>query len=180
MTEEEKDEKIHEYATAILNTEIELFWKRSLFFWGFSGAAFVGYGVLIDKADKDLPLAIACFGLVCSVAWTLANRGSKYWQFAWERKLKSVQKKVLGREVYFDVVQNTQRSWWGPWRYSVTKLTMALSDFSVLIWLVLILKATPLVQANLGDLCPSYCYAERLVFLLRFCGRGNLVKTITA
>jgi hypothetical protein len=70
--------------------EIDLFWKRSLFFW-FIAAAFVAYATLIKSetnADKDLPFIIACFGLVYNFAWTLGNRGSKYWQEAWEQKLK--------------------------------------------------------------------------------------------
>ncbi len=159
-------EKIHEYAETTLNAEIELFWKRSLFFWGFTGAAFVGYGVLIDKADKDLPLAIACFGLVCSITWTLANRGSKYWQYAWERKLRDVQKDVLGKEVYFDIVPNRNRAWWGPWRYSVTKLTIALSDFSVLVWIVLGLKASPYVMGRSWTLIPTIIVAGTGLYLV--------------
>jgi hypothetical protein len=67
--------------------EIELFWKRAFFFWGFIAAAFAGYGVLHQAHATDLALAIACFGLVCSVAWTLVNRGSKYWQENWEQKV---------------------------------------------------------------------------------------------
>jgi len=31
-----------------------------------------------------LAVLIACFGFVCSVAWSLVNRGSKYWQENWE------------------------------------------------------------------------------------------------
>src|ERR1700687_4058379 len=59
------------------NLEIDLFWKRSLFFWGFISAAFVGYTAL---RQSELRTVLACFGTVCSCAWTLVNRGSKYWQ----------------------------------------------------------------------------------------------------
>jgi hypothetical protein len=76
----EQREKILEYAPDVRKFEIGLFWRRSLFFWGIIGAAFVAYGVLINQADKDFALAVACFGLVCSIAWMLQNRGSKYWQ----------------------------------------------------------------------------------------------------
>ena len=64
--------------------EIDLFWKRSLFFLGFISAAFIGFGALYKKDAPELALLLACFGLVCSVAWTLANRGSKYWQENWQ------------------------------------------------------------------------------------------------
>jgi len=146
MTDDDRKAKLHDYTVRILKFQEELFWKRSLFFWGFNGAAFVAYGVLIDKADKDIPLGIGCFGLICALAWTLANRSCKYWQYVWEEKLRSVQEEALGRGIYFEVVPNGAWKWWGAWRYSLTKLTIALSDFSVLLWLVLILKAT--IQAR--------------------------------
>lgn len=132
--------KLHDYTARNLKSQEELFWKRSLFFWGFNGAALVAYGVLIDKPDKDISLGIGCFGLICALSWTLANRSCKYWQYAWQQKLRSVQKEALGREIYFEVIPNEAWEWWGAWRYSLSKLTIALSDFSVLLWLLLILK----------------------------------------
>lgn len=87
-------------AADVRKFEIDLFWRRSLFFWGFIGAALVAYGVMIRESDKSLPFAIACFGFVCSIAWTLANRGSKYWQEAWEQKVESVQCQVLNCNLF--------------------------------------------------------------------------------
>jgi len=69
--------KKYDVALATRNFEIELFWKRSLFFWGFIASAFVGYATLV-KEHLALAVLIACFGFVCSVAWSLVNRGSKY------------------------------------------------------------------------------------------------------
>jgi hypothetical protein len=66
-------------AVQVRNFEIDLFWKRSVFFWGFIASAFIGYAAL-RKDSPNLALLIACFGMVCSCAWTLLNRGSKYWQ----------------------------------------------------------------------------------------------------
>jgi hypothetical protein len=75
------------------NLEIELFWKRSVFFWGFISAAFIGYAALRQSEVRTL---LACFGLVCSFAWTLVNRGSKYWQEAWETKVERFEFPVTG------------------------------------------------------------------------------------
>lgn len=148
MDEDDKKSKLHNYTAETLHNEIERFWKRSLFFWGFIAAAFVAYGVLIDKHDKDVPLAISCFGLVCSVAWTLANRGSKYWQYHCEQKLKSVESAALGRAIFAEDIVNNDRELWGGKRYSVTRLTIALSDFVVLVWLALAFKASPAAQGK--------------------------------
>src|SRR6185437_4514266 len=74
--------------------EIERFWGRSIFFWGFIAAAFVAYGQLYSQQRDGLPFVVSCFGLVCSVAWTLANRGGKYWQEAWEGKVEAVERDV--------------------------------------------------------------------------------------
>jgi hypothetical protein len=90
--------KILEYAAQVRNFEIERFWQRSIFFWGFIGAAFVAYAGLFDK--DGLSFFVACFGLVCSVAWTLQNRGSKYWQEAWETKVESVENDVFGVDLF--------------------------------------------------------------------------------
>src|SRR6267143_1930747 len=78
MTEEDKlNEKRFDVSVQIRNFEIDLFGKRSLFFWGFISAAFVGYAAL---RQSELRIVVACFGMVCSCAWTLVNRASKFWQ----------------------------------------------------------------------------------------------------
>ena len=89
-------EKILEYAADVRKFEINLFWQRSLFFWGFIGAAFIAYASFHESNEKELRAIIASFGLICSIAWTLQNRGSKYWQEAWEQKVRAVERDVLG------------------------------------------------------------------------------------
>lgn len=137
------DAKILEIAADVRKFEIGLFWQRSLFFWGFIAAAFVAYATLIKDSDKDLPFAIACFGVVCSLAWTLGNRGSKYWQEAWGLKVKAVEQTVLGTNLFSKIEPSLPNGIWGSSRYSVTKLAIALSDFTVLIWILLAIKAFP-------------------------------------
>lgn len=138
----EKAKEAFEFAAKELRAEIALFWQRSLFFWGFIAAAFVAYGSM-KGSGGDLTLAISCFGLVCGVAWSLLNRGSKYWQIHWEKKLKSVEEIVFGEKLYSRDIPNPDRSIWGAARYSVTKLTVALSDFATLVWVALAYKASP-------------------------------------
>jgi hypothetical protein len=140
----EQKKEILKYATETRRFEIERFWQRSLFFWGFIGAAFVAYAALAkDNVDPLLSLSIACFGGVSSVAWTLQNRGSKYWQEAWEDKIRAVEIDVLGVPLFSNIEPVRNRHIWGALRYSVSKLAIALSDFTAIVWGFLVWKSHP-------------------------------------
>ncbi len=155
------NDKAFDVALATRNFEIGLFWQRSLFFWGFIGAAFVGYAALKD-AESELSLVLACFGLVCSVAWSLVNRGSKYWQESWESKVDRTENEVIGP--FFKVEEPSQFKglWLSSRRYSVSKLTIALADYAVLVWFALV--AWELLQM----LCPSTITSQFKSFAAAF------------
>lgn len=121
--------------------EIQLFWQRSLFFWGFVAAAFVGYGAAYEKAP-GLATLLSFFGLVCSVAWSVGNRGSKYWQEYWEQKVSFLQHYTTGN-IFYDREPRKESIWkiYAPRRNSVSKLAMGLSDYAVGVWLVLLLHS---------------------------------------
>jgi len=131
------DDKAFETALATRNLEIGLFWQRSLFFWGFIGAAFVGHAAL-RKSESNLSLVLACFGLVCSVAWSLVNRGSKYWQESWEAKVDRLEDKVTGPLFKVEEARQKKGWWLSARRYSVSKLTIALADYTILVWTALV------------------------------------------
>ena len=107
----EQKMEILKYAAEVRKFEIEKFWQRSLFFWGFIGVAFVAYAQL--SAKNDASFFVACFGVVCSVAWTLQNRGSKYWQEAWESKVESVEIDVLGVDLFANREPIQHKGFWG-------------------------------------------------------------------
>lgn len=119
--------------------EIGLFWQRSLFFWGFVASALVGYGAAYGKSTI-LSTILALFGFVCSVVWASGNRGSKYWQEYWENKVNFYQHYTTGN-IFYDRAPHHPKIWenYAPRRISVSKLTMALSDYMVFLWLVLCL-----------------------------------------
>lgn len=121
--------------------EIQLFWQRSLFFWGFVAAALVGYGTVYEKAP-GLTILLALFGLVCSVVWSAGNRGSKYWQEYWEQKVNFFQHYTTGN-IFYDREPRkaTLRDIYAARRNSVSKLTMGLSDYAVGLWLVLLVHS---------------------------------------
>jgi hypothetical protein len=117
--------------------EIGLFWQRSLFFWGFIAAALVAFAAL-RKDSPRAATAVAAFGVVCSIVWTLANRGSKYWQEAWETKVEREEPFVTGR--LFSKIENEHnKGWWlRGRRYSVSRLAIALSDYVAFLWIALL------------------------------------------
>lgn len=138
----EQKKEILKYGSEVRKFEIERFWQRSLFFWGFIGAAFVAYSQVAERPG-NLSFFISCFGIVCSVAWTLQNRGSKYWQEAWEAKVESVERAVLGTDLFANREPIQRKGPWGAQTFSVSKLAIALSDFTVVVWIALAIKAFP-------------------------------------
>jgi hypothetical protein len=125
--EETKTSKKYYTALDTRKFEIDLFWKRSLFFWGFIAAAFVGYAAFSgDKTNNpNLRLLISLFGLVCSFCWTLVNRGSKYWQENWEQHVDVLEDEVTG-SLFKDLKPPMKKFWWFRARkFSVSKLTIA-------------------------------------------------------
>jgi hypothetical protein len=118
------------------NLEIDLFWKRSLFFWGFISAAFIAYAAL---RQSELRIVVACFGMVCSCAWTLVNRGSKYWQENWETKVEHNETPIVGALFSKEEKRQPHKGWWLSGRqYSVSKLAIALSDYISVLWVAVV------------------------------------------
>jgi hypothetical protein len=158
-----KDLKRLELAIAARSREIELFWKRSLFFWGFIASAFVGYAATLHESPS-VALLMACFGFVCSLAWALANRGSKYWQENWEQKVQLAEQPVVGT-LFASQERRQAKGWFSAFRFSVSRLTIALSEFTVLIWICL------LTREGLRAFAWSAArYNPRTLFLLAIAG----------
>lgn len=137
ITKQAKD--AFDYAHRNRLFEIEMFWKRSLVYWGFIAAAFIGFAALTAKESR-YAVIFSCFGFVCSVVWAIGNRGSKYWQEYWEIKVKDVQHEVTG-DIFIDH-EPMKHGWseqFAPRRVSVSKLVMGLSDYTALVWLVFLI-----------------------------------------
>lgn len=131
--------KAFEVAHENRKLEIQLFWQRSLFFWGFVAASLIAYAQTV-KDHTHYSIVFALFGLVCSIVWSRGNRGSKYWQEYWERKVTFFQHFTTGN-IFYDRKPTTPGflEVFEGRRASVSKLTMALSDFSIGVWSLLCL-----------------------------------------
>ncbi len=138
MMVEQKKHKEYDVALATRNFEIELFWKRALFFWGFIASSFIGYATLV-RVDSSLAIVIACFGFVSSFAWTLVNRGSKRWQENWEMIISKMDHEITDSLFEKRGEKIDKTFWLSARKFSVSKVTIALSDFTVLVWLFLMI-----------------------------------------
>lgn len=132
-TAEKQQWDLLEFKTAIetRNFEIELFWKRSNFFWLFTGGSFVALYTV--QSQPLFQIIITNIGLFCTVCWTLVNRGSRFWMQSWELKAGEWSDDFAGHH------ENTPKDWWS-YRYSVSKLMILISDFFTLIWFLLFIR----------------------------------------
>lgn len=123
--------------------EIENFWKRALFFWGTIAIILAVY-FKADINDKYL-IFISFLGIIYNSIFSLSIRGSKFWQEHWENMaiiyenslkfglLKELSSKLIHKKNEASFITY-------PFRFSVSKLTMLLSDITVLLWLMFWLK----------------------------------------
>ncbi|PBB05602.1 RipA family octameric membrane protein [Salimicrobium humidisoli] len=130
------------HALDIRKFEIELYWKRATYFWGFLIVIFGGYfavlGSSVDSVLKHkIQLIISCIGIVFSIGWFLVNKGSKYWQNNWERHVDRLENDVMGPLYKSYLVQKKGKKLdfiVESSNYSVSKINQILSFYLVLVW----------------------------------------------
>jgi hypothetical protein len=140
-----------EKSLALRNFEIENFWKRGWFFGALLLSIVAGYFKLFSEND-DYCIYISFLGLIVSLAQSLMNRGSKYWQERWENKTKN-KESLLGIDVtktrkysnekYFldaSTLAKNENILSMAHRFSVSKLTILIWDVITLMWIVVWLK----------------------------------------
>lgn len=145
-------------AADIRKFEIDLYWKRAGYFWALIAFAFAGYFAVLSSDHTEnkffLSSIVASIGIVFTVAWYLANRGSKYWQENWENHLELLENKITGplyktrlerakenpsvaeRLTFWAVVKKLTLWVTDPLDVSVSKLNQWVSVFVFFIWIV--------------------------------------------
>lgn len=87
LLSEEQQNELLKTAMDVRKFEIEMYWKRTAFFWAFLVSIYTAYFVLLEKQQNNqyaLPLMlVSMIAVVFSIAWFLANKGSKFWQENW-------------------------------------------------------------------------------------------------
>jgi hypothetical protein len=121
--------------------EIELLWKRTTIFWGFLAALFIAVATVREN-HSQLAFVFSTVGLIFSFIWTLSNRGSKSWQESWEIKAEYFFNKLYSsddtKDIYQRVYDNDKddKTFFllRPRKYSLSRLLISLSDFTVVFW----------------------------------------------
>jgi hypothetical protein len=156
--------------------EIELFWKRSAFFWGFLTAALTAYFILL-RVSEPMALLVSCFGTVAAYVWYLANRASAFWQKVWEQNVMADEAQVLGASVYDRIPSESELGRATPligWkRFSLSALITGFSLYTFVFCLVLsAIPALPLIRrivnstAGPAEVLPLVAYVLSLIFLV--------------
>lgn len=149
-----KTEAALQHALDIRKFEIGLYWQRATYFWALIAAAFAGYFAVLaaehmSAADKVFnAFVIACLGIIFSLSWFLANRGSKYWQENWENHVDMLEDDITG-PLYKTILHRAKnanllsRAIEGPAPFSVSQINQWVSLFTLVIWLCLIWVVLP-------------------------------------
>lgn len=128
ITDSSKQSTAYKVASDIRKFEIDKYWQRTLYFWGFISAIYIAYfNVLKDLYSKDgvqshgtIPLFIlSVLGLIFCFSWLLVCKGSKHWQENWEQHIDLLEDEITG-PLFKIYSANTPNS------FSVSKINIAI------------------------------------------------------
>lgn len=112
--------------------EIEHYWKRATYFWGFQVAIFAAFGLIWEKSTSSnwnpITLALAGLGVLTALANVLSARGSKFWQENWEKHIDMLEDEIEGRLHKTVWMSNKSAS------FSVSRINQLLSMYFVVFW----------------------------------------------
>lgn len=126
-------EKAYTKAWENRDFEINKFWTRAAYFWGFIVLIFGGYLTLLTSEHNIKALAmnfdlyLLLLGFLFSLSWYLVIRGSKVWQENWEAHIDHLEDLVSGplyRTIHYH----------GDRYYSVSKLNEILALVIIFVW----------------------------------------------
>lgn len=133
VTNKDLLEKAYTKAWENRDFEIDKFWTRAAYFWGFIVLIFGGYITILtgehtQKAlNMHLDLYLLLLGVLFSISWYLVILGSKTWQLNWEEHIDNLENFVSG-PLYKTVFYSGDRF------YSVSKLNEVLAIVVIVVW----------------------------------------------
>ncbi|MFP7755676.1 hypothetical protein ACLG6S_13695 [Thermodesulfobacteriota bacterium B35] len=155
------------------NLEIKLFWQRSLFFGAFISITFAGYAnQKID--DETIKMVLLSFGVIFSLAWCLANRGSKYWYESWETKIEQIEQHMPTNLISEWIKPQKKFPLYQGRLYSVSKIAIFISDLILLGWVFLFFQQYSKMTDKLPDIFWLFIIIQ--IALLLFGTRTNVPR----
>ncbi|MCB2221578.1 MAG: hypothetical protein KQI35_14365 [Bacteroidetes bacterium] len=134
INDDDKEKIKNAYNRAWENRDFEInkFWTRAAYFWGFIVLIFGAYFQTYNKEDKFEfhHLLIICTGIIFSIAWHYVIRGSKRWQENWENHIDKLEDFISGPLYKTIFHKNTF--------YSVSKINEILSVVIIIVWISLL------------------------------------------
>ncbi len=97
----EKTKAAYHQAHKNRDFEIELYWKRATYFWGFQVSFFATVGIVLNAETLEVwqhtyMALISLVAFVVTVLWALMSRGAKFWQANWEAYVDILEPYVVG------------------------------------------------------------------------------------
>lgn len=142
--EKEKRRLAFEKAHEIRKFEIELYWKRTTYFWAFIAFSFGVYIAVVSSESEEFTnrenyaFVITCIGFIFSLSWYLVNRASKHWQTNWEVIIDDLEDEFTGDLMKRHIENNNK--WYEltlSYRYSVSRINQIVSLFITIVWVIL-------------------------------------------
>lgn len=152
--------------------EIDHYWKRATYFWGFQIAIFAAFGLLWKTSDIDacqsssgwIPISVALSGLgvLTSFASYLSARGSKFWQDNWEYHIDMLEDNLEGRLHKTVWLDNGKRS------FSVSRINQYLNCYIICFWIFIFFYIgwITLGSPTFGWRLPAYAYVSAITALI--------------
>jgi len=148
-----------ERAHGLRKFEIENYWKRATYFWGFQLVAF-GALALVAKDGRFQPslvLVVAAIGAVTAFTGGLTARGSKFWQQNWERHVDLLERPVEGKLMEIVFLKAKRPT------FSVSRVNERLLDVFCAAWLIAFLVAVlVLIEPKLVRLSATCAAAAQI------------------
>jgi hypothetical protein len=138
--------------------EIENYWKRSSYFWGFQLVSFAALALTAKDGNFHPPLVImvAVLGALAALTGILTARGSKFWQANWEAHVDFLEPDVEGQLHTTALAESSLQ-------YSVSRVNERFLEVLLGGWLLAFLAAaTVLVHPSLLTLTPGEASAWQI------------------
>lgn len=147
--------KLFDITLDLRKFEIDLYWKRSTYYWAFTVVAFAAFGVIAGRINHvpeplrySLLPVVASVGLIFALALYLSSRGSSYWHAHWETLNEEVARLEIGD--FFRVMLDPRSGGgigigaklFNAYPASVTKINAIVALALSVVWLGLLLSFT--------------------------------------